>query len=206
MTDRRRGSGIRGSGKIEGIEGIGVPIPWLRTRTLRCLMTSGRSRRDAVRSARPRTMPGRAAAPTSASRRRSKAPRHHYRIALHKPARAGGGASINRLRKNRPNGARPMRMAQHNQRDATPANRARERSSSSASRACKNRAETKPARGAYWLNSRRVTGEPAGIPASSSRAYSFISCCSIASSVDSGSGRRWSSTTRAPIRSESDFA
>jgi hypothetical protein len=58
----------------------------------------------------------------------------------------------------------------------------------------------------YWLNRRRVTGEPAGMPASSSFAYSFISCWSIATSADSGSGRRESSTTRAPMRSDSDFA
>ncbi|SAL70267.1 hypothetical protein AWB67_04058 [Caballeronia terrestris] len=58
----------------------------------------------------------------------------------------------------------------------------------------------------YWLNNRRVAGDPAGMPACSSFAYSAINCFSIASSADSGSGRRWSSTTRAPIRSDSDFA
>ncbi|MGF6696856.1 hypothetical protein OKW38_001468 [Paraburkholderia sp. MM5496-R1] len=59
---------------------------------------------------------------------------------------------------------------------------------------------------AYWLNRRRVAGEPAGIPACSSFAYSVINCFSIASSALSGSGRRPSSTTRPPMRSASDFA
>lgn len=45
-------------------------------------------------------------------------------------------------------------------------------------------------RSAYWLNNLRVAGEPAGMPACSSFAYSVISCFSMASSADSGNGRR----------------
>src|SRR6266702_3383885 len=40
----------------------------------------------------------------------------------------------------------------------------------------------------YWLNKRRVAGEPAGIPACSSFAYSVINCFSIASSELFGNG------------------